>query len=431
MKKTIKLAVVAALTFTATSVFATNGDLMIGLGAESRALGGTGIANYMGSANALTNPSLLAKSKSNNEFAFAGTVFKADVKATTTAGSTASPAVGMSKTSDEGMAMIPAISLSHRVNDKVVVGLGMYGTAGMGTDWRGSTNINNGAGQVDLYNMRSSLMLMQFAPSIAYGTDTYGVGLTAIVQYGALDIGFDTNNTSPSNTHIGNGVSNDFGYGYVVGGYYNPTKSLTLGAVYKSAIDMVYKDQISNAAAAFGYTGAGLAAKSDHLEQPAEYGVGVSFDMDNMTYTADVKEVKWGSAKGYKDFGWKDQTVYALGAKYSADSYWLGAGYNYAKSPLRNQTSNINPTTGVAAAAGQNTDGDTMNMFNYVMFPATTEKHYTIGGGYNISEGMALDLAYTYAPEVTDTVSVATVGAGNLTTKHSQQALTVALRFNY
>jgi len=48
MKKTIKLAVVAALALGATSAFATNGDVMIGQGAKSRAMGGVGIAKAFG-----------------------------------------------------------------------------------------------------------------------------------------------------------------------------------------------------------------------------------------------------------------------------------------------------------------------------------------------------------------------------------------------
>jgi long-chain fatty acid transport protein len=431
MTRSIKIAVAAAIALSATSAFATNGDHMIGLSAESRALGGTGIANFMGSGNALTNPSLLAKTKTDNEFAFAGTMFKSDVDVTTTAGSIGNAGAGVSKESDEGMSVIPAISLSHRINDTTVFGLGMYGTAGMGTDWRGSavTGATVSAEQMDLYNMRSSLMLMQFAPSIAYGTDIFGVGLTAIMQYGALSIDYDTANSLGQDKHVGSGTSNDFGYGFQVGAYYNPMKSLTIGATYKSAIDMEYKNQISDAGAAYGYgaSAAGLAAKSDHLEQPEEYGVGVAFDMGAMTYTMDVKEIKWSDAKGYKDFGWDDQTVYALGVKYSADDFWLGAGFNYGENPIPNNTS----TADVDGFAGGNTDGDTMNLFNYAMFPATTESHYTIGGGYTISKGMALALAYTYAPEVSDTVSATSVGVGDVTTKHSQQALTVALKFNY
>jgi len=427
MKKIILLS-----TLTVGSLFATNGDNMMGLSADSRALGGTGIAIFTGAENALTNPALLAKTKSTNEFSFGGTMFQADVSVTTTAGNTSNPGIGVSKTSDEGMSMIPTIALSHRISDSMVFGLGMYGTAGMGTDWRGSTNINNQVGQVDLYNMRSSLMLMQFAPSLAYGDDTFGVGVTAIMQYGALSIDFDTDNISagPGTTsHTGNGISNDFGYGFQLGGYFNPMKALTIGAVYKSSIDMVYKDQISNAALAFGYGhpagNQNFAAKTDHLEQPAEIGIGVAYDMGKMTYTVDAKQIQWGEAKGYKDFGWENQNVFALGAKFTESKYWWGVGYNYGENPIPDNTD----TTDVAGFG--NTNGDTMNLFNYAMFPATVEQAYSIGGGFDIGKGMSIDLAYTLAPEVTDTVSATTVGVGDITTKHSQTATTFALNFKF
>ena len=43
MKRTIKLAVVAALALGTTSAFATNGDAMIGVGAKAIGMGGVGI----------------------------------------------------------------------------------------------------------------------------------------------------------------------------------------------------------------------------------------------------------------------------------------------------------------------------------------------------------------------------------------------------
>ena len=71
-------------------------------------------------------------------------------------------------------------------------------------------------------------------------------------------------------------------------------------------------------------------------------------------------------------------------------------------------------------------------MFNYVMFPGTVETTYTLGGGVDLTEAINLCLAYTYAPEVSDTVSVATItGGGTLTTKHSQQALTIGAKFSF
>jgi len=434
MKKIILLS-----TITAATLFATNGDHMIGLGAESRALGGTGIANFIGAQNALTNPAVLAKTKSTNEFSFGGTIFKADVSIKTTAGNGTNgstvPGTGTSRTSDEGKSMIPVIALSQKISDNVVFGLGMYGTAGMGTDWRDSdtpyqSDISNpGLMNIGLYNMRSSLMLMQFAPSLSYGTEKFGIGATAIMQYGQLSIDYDTydSGNSYAKKHVGNGTSNDFGYGYQVGAYFNPSQAITLGAVYKSSIDMEYKDQISQAALAFGYgshAGA-LAAKSDHLEQPSEIGIGISFAQSHMTYTADIKEIKWADAKGYKDFGWENQIVYALGIKHTNKNYWGGIGYNYAKNPIPNNTSST------SVAGGANTDGDTMNLFNYAMFPAIVEKAYTLGGGYQVTKHTMIDIAYTYSPKSTKTVSGQTVGVGYITTSHSQNATTVAVKYTF
>jgi long-chain fatty acid transport protein len=377
----------------------------------------------------LSNPALLSKVE-KREVVFGGTVFMPDVKVTSTMGSEDNNATGTSKTSAADMSVIPGVSVANRINDNLVFGIGMFGTAGMGTDFRGSDmNVSNA--NVGLYNMRSNLMLMQFAPSLAYGNDTYGIGATLILQYGSLSIDFDSRNTLGALAHTGNGSSDDFGFGVQLGGFYNVTNELTLGATYKSAIDMEYKDQISKAAAAFGYTSASVfGAYGDHLEQPAEMGIGISYELDSYTLAVDYKKIKWGSAKGYKDFGWDDQNVYALGLRYNQPEYWISAGYNYAKSPIPNAVNNISPWTN-AATAGYNNDGDTMNAFNYILFPATVEKTYTIGGGMSITENASIDTAFIYAAEAEDTVSAMTVGLGNITTKHSQTAVTVALRYNF
>ena len=434
-------------TITAATLFATNGSNLIGLGVESRALGGTGIANFNGAENALSNPALLGKTKSQREFSFGGTIFKSTVKVSTTKGNTTDPRTGTSMTSAQDKSMIPVISLSNRINSNLVFGLGMYGTAGMGTDWRGSS-VDATQGKVGLYNMRSALMLMQFAPSLAYHKENFGIGLSAIMQYGQLSIDYDAgsdpemDNTKPNfmyptkTVHVGNGPSQDYGYGYQLGAYFNPTKSLTLAGVYKSAIDMEYKDQISKAALAFGYGSnpGAMAAKSDHLEQPAEIGFGFAYNMGHMTYTGDYKTIKWGDAKGYKDFGWENQNVLAIGAKHTRNDYWYGLGFNKADNPIKNNVSKTAvgmKSVNASPANRMNSDGDTMNLFNYAMFPATITKAYTFGGGYNISKDSTLSFAYMIAPEVSDTVSAQTVGVGMITTKHSQTATTIAYKFTF
>ena len=396
------------------SLFATNGDHLIGLGTESRALGGTGLASFNGAENALSNPALLGKMKTSKEFSFGGTIFSSDVHVSTT-NSGYNP--GVNRTSDQGKSVIPVVALSTRINENLVFGLGMYGTAGMGTDWR--ANDSAATGNPGLYNMRSSLGLMQFAPSLAYTRDNYGIGLTAIIQFGQLSIDYDTHDGAGNVKHVGSGTSQDFGYGFQLGGFYDLTKNFTIGAVYKSSIDMEYKDQITKATQAFG-----LMNFSDHLEQPAEFGIGLSHTLKRMTYTIDIKRIKWGDAKGYKDFGWEDQTVFAIGAKFNEDTYWWGLGFNHASNPIPNNTD-------TTVLAGGNTRGDTLNLANYAMFPATVENHYTVGGGFDISKEISLSGAFTYAPEVSDTVNGVSVGVGQITTKHSQTATTIAMKYKF
>lgn len=426
MKKILFLSSISA-----SILFATNGDHLYGIGAKTRALGGTGIANFIGSENALSNPSLLNKSSTQTEFSFGGTSFQSDVEATTTAGNQTNgidiAGTGIKRESTEGISVIPSVSILHKFSDVGTFGLGMHGTAGMGTDWRDNDtpyqpDINNPTlMNLGLFNMRSSLMLMQFAPSYSYGQKDWGVGITGIVQYGSLGLDFDTYdpNNSFAKKHVGNGTSNDYGFGFQLGGYYNINDNLVIGATYKSDINMNYKDQISKASQAFGLD------YNDDLEQPAEYGIGLSYKYNNFTLSGDIKNIRWGEAKGYRDFGWNNQMVYALGLEYTNENYWIGVGYNYGKNPLKN---NKNSTLTQNAT---NTIGDTLNLFNYVMFPAIIEKTYSVGGGYNFTKKMSMDLSYTVSPTVEKRVSANTVGVGAVTTKHYQNTVNFAVRYKF
>ena len=60
MKKTIKLALVAAMALGATSAYATNGSNLIGVGAKARGMGGVGIGVSHGAESALVNPAMIS-----------------------------------------------------------------------------------------------------------------------------------------------------------------------------------------------------------------------------------------------------------------------------------------------------------------------------------------------------------------------------------
>jgi long-chain fatty acid transport protein len=380
MKKTIKLAMVAALALGATSVFATNGSDMIATGAKATGMAGVGIGMSHGAESALVNPALIT-SVDGTEVEFGGTLFMPDVK-NTTGNSTASSAANKN--------VIPEVSLASKVNDNFYWGVGMWGTAGMGTDYRSD------ASQM---KMVTNLQLMQFGVPLAYKTGGLSVAVTPLLQYGSLDINY--NNGS---ANIGAGTAQDLEMGYNLGASYT-TSGLTVGAVYKSQIDMRYTGQLSGAMA-----GMGASYTNNTLSTPAEVGAGMSYKFGDSTLALDFKQIQWSKAKGYEDFGWKDQNVFSVGYEYATKDWAARLGYNYAKSPITEQANTLN------------------NAFNLLGFPAIVESHFAIGGSYNFSSKTSLDLAYVYAPKVTNTYLTR---LGSMTTEHSQNAVSAQLDYKF
>ncbi|WP_324171728.1 OmpP1/FadL family transporter [Sulfurimonas sp.] len=389
MKRTIKLAVVATLTLGATSVFATNGSNLIGTGAKARGMGGTAIGVTHGAESGLTNAALITSVK-GTEISFGGTIFMPNVERSMR---------GNTDKSTADMNVIPSVSIANKANDNFYWGIGMWGTAGMGVDYRDDTAAGT-------YNMVTNLQLMQFGVPLAYTTNNFSVGLTPLLQYGSLDIDYN----SPSNRH--SGVSQDLQFGYNLGLSYE-ISSVTIGAIYKSEIEMEYKGQLTSAGSDFGLT------LNDKLSTPAELGIGVSYNTKEHTVALDYKQIKWSSASGYEDFAWDDQSVISIGYEYATTNWAARIGYNYSASPISEQD--------VTKPGGYS-----KNALNLLGFPAIVESHITLGGTYNVNKTTSIDLAYTYAPEVSEKFAGADGGGTfDVETKHSQTALSLGLNYTF
>jgi len=441
MKKTIKLAVVAALALGTTSAFATNGSNLIGTGAKSRSMAGTSIGISHGAESGLSNVALIT-SVEGTEIAFGGTIFMPKVSNTnglivpTGAAGTPNPtgqSDGSSKAdSAADMNVIPEVSIAGQVTENFYMGIGMWGTAGMGVDYRDQAN----TGQM---HMVTNLQLMQFGVPMAYKMNNFSIGLTPILQYGSLDINYnmsaDLQNAmawmmtggpqgNPGATFggatmpmgVGSGVAQDLKFGYNIGLAYE-IAGFTLGAMYKSQIDMEYKGVLSNAAGVM----TGGAYTNDKLSTPAELGFGISYNMSAHTIAIDYKNIAWSDAEGYKDFKWEDQTVIAVGYEYNTEGWAVRFGYNHATSPISEQKNAMPDSNGMT--------GGTINTFNLLGFPGIVESHIALGGSYTISERTSVDLAYVYAPEVTETFK--NFVGQDITTKHSQSSLSVGVNYNF
>lgn len=385
---------------------ATNGDEMMAVGSQSTALGGTGVAHFMGAESVWANPAMLGKSKGAE-------VTGGVVLFTPKVSNTGVPALsGVNAESKAATSYIPDVSYSSRINDSLTYGIAVAGIAGMGVDYQG-------APATHIY-AKSALSILRVLPTITYNTKDYAVGFSPVFQSGSLRLSYNATGMGAGNVNSAGNSDSSSGFGFALGGYFNASSALTLAASYQSEIAAKYGTQISDAGVGFGLVTGGTkgAPFGDDLNQPAEIKAGVAFAAtDNLTLTADYKLIQWGAAKGYKDFNWKDQTIAAIGAKYAADGYWLGLGYNSANDPI-------------SELPGGVYRNDCVNFFNNMFFPAIVTNSYTFGGGYEISKSLMIEASAVVTPEVSKKVAVTNFGGSNTTT-HSQQSYSASLRYKF
>ncbi len=425
------------------SLFATNGDYLIGLGPKSRALGGAGIAYSMGAESALVNPALIeGKRVMFGGSYFAPNVsFKNGIDTTAIGGGNSNPSY---QDSDKLDSLIPEVAISYQIDDDTAWGIGMFGIAGMGVDYYkdrpyyGNPFLGHRPSPTTLQNeyigtkngtnqLTTNLQIMSFAiPYAKRINDKLRIGIVPVLQYGALSMSFNSGayqangDGSYHNVITGTGTSEDVGLGLQIGvGYDVPSfeikevkvKHLALGMVLKSPIKMKYDHQLSDATKAFGVQEFG-----DTLTQPGEIGIGMAYRLtkhDRVLF--DYKYILWGSADGYEDFGWENQNVFALGYEKEGWLWTWRFGYNYAKSPIREL-----PTGPAFDANGfnyGNYKNAVINYFNLAGFPATSEHHFTFGGGRRINQHTSFDFAVVYSPETTrtfDTSALAQAQTANM-----------------
>jgi long-chain fatty acid transport protein len=370
------------------SVFATNGDNLIGIGPSSRSMGGAGIAEPMDAISAVfSNPAAMSFGDyyPSPEMNFAGTLFMPKVKAkiTNIGGIIQSDSV-------ENVYAIPAIGIAVPVgkeSSKLRFGLAAYGVTGLGVDYRGSTIDNSSfynfgvMGRFPLVSGEyTSLQIMKFAPAVALRLSSkMSIGITMHIDYASLD--------------LRRGTSIGYAFGIQPGIIYNFNDNLSFGLTYVSPQKVDHKN-----VADFDQDGI---LDTLALESPRQVGLGIAFKVPDRRTLLEIdgKWINWSSADGYKDFDWEDQWVISAGVQFNPrDDLFLRLGYNYGKNPLKNHNGfngTINPFD--MSQNKTNVQGKLINNYYYetfriIGFPAIVEQHITLGMGYEFSEKFSIHM---------------------------------------
>jgi len=306
--------------------------------------------------------------------------------------------------SDSNLFMVPAAGFAYNPlgcncgTPHFVFGLGMYGVSGMGVDWSDNQLTNSGW----LKKAYSMMQMMEVSIGGAYRVnDQLSIGFAPVFVYQALQMEFDWDVPDYSgvfgapNTALGLpapgqyddslDTANAYGVGFDIGTVYKLSDMIMLGFVYKSKRWMQKLEWNTR-------PGSGLMIVKDkvkmRLDMPQQIAFGINFrPIESLRLEADVKWINYHSVMNEVDvsglpqstwnFHWHNQWVFALGAEYQATkSLTLRAGFNYAKSPIKDDDLNAN-----------------------IVSPAIVQTHATVGATIGLGDHMELSLAYAHAFE--------------------------------
>jgi long-chain fatty acid transport protein len=383
MRKIAGVLVAGCLTV-ASPAFATNGMRMIGFGAVQDSMGGVGVGATLDGSSLLSNPAGITDL--GWRFDLSGGYFQPNVSYK--ASGLAPPIVATNQrklSSDRGGSPIPAIAYVHPLNDRLAAGVGVFGVAGMGVDYK--ANLYGGT-------TLTSYLQGRLTPGAAYRlTDKLSVGLTANVMMAQME--YEVAGGAGQAKHD---TANSFGIGATVGVKYSPVKMVTLGAAYETkSLFQEFEFDVPARPNPFAPPGTMFAAGTDKLDfdQPATATIGVSVTpVEMLLLAADVQWINWSDTMGDDlpeytndvspttgtgsmpfDMGWDDQWVLKLGAQLAPmPGLKIRAGYNYGAMPL-----------------------DPSRAFENLAFPAVAEHHLTAGVGYEVNPKWTVNVAGMYA----------------------------------
>jgi len=464
MKKTKLALAIAATAFASSQAYATNGMNMEGYGPISTAMGGTAQAFNNGLGGMMNNPATMGMgSKEGNKFQIAVGKLGPNINANMSAmgidqdsGGTAyyMPGFGYA-TKKNGLTwgigilgqggMGTEYGKATGASDLFAGGLSMMGspTSLSGQENRSELSVGRVIAPVN-YEVNDKLTVGGSIDFVWAGMDT--MMDVSGAQFGSLAGGGNVSGTmfqglngamagglvtdvnwarfDFSNDDDYTGQAKGTGLGGKLGFTYKANNKLTLGASYHTKTNMSdLKGDATLSMNVNGDTGyfttgvpnATISALTvpltgeisvNDFQWPSTIALGMSYKAtDKWMVTADFKRINWSETMGKFNMeftadnvasnggfagtqidvtlpqNWNDQNVLLLGAQYKySDKLAVRAGLNLSNNPIQDDM--VNP-----------------------LFPATIEKHYTLGLGYNFNEQSSFDFSITHAPEVTVTGS--------------------------
>ena len=420
--KTVKavrvMAALAVLAGPMTAAMATNGYFSHGYGIKTKGMGGASAAMTDNAFAGANNPAAAAWAGNRVELGVDLFSPNRSMSRTNSAGGFFDTTVK----SDKNLFVIPEIGFNRAVNDKLGVGITVYGNGGMNTDYAGG-QINCGQGPANVLcgsgRLGVDLIQLIVAPTVAYKfNEQHSIGISPLLVHQRFKAeglqAFAPGSSSPSNL-TNNGTDTSNGLGVRLGYLGKITDRFSVGASYAPKIGMSKFSKYS-----------GLFAEQGNFDIPANYTLGLSFqatpdvtlafDYQRIGYSG-VKSIGNSSAQGTaplgaangQGFGWSDINVVKLGVQWQATpKLVLRGGFNSGGNPVQSRDVTFN-----------------------ILAPGVTTRHYTAGATYALSGNTELSMSYMHAPSSAVSGTSALPFGGTETIRMSQRALGIQFGWRY
>jgi long-chain fatty acid transport protein len=361
---------------------ATNGYFSEGYGIKAQGQGGVGIAWSQDGLAAATNPAGTGAVADRLDL---GLTWFVPERSADIGGNAFGPNASYNGDGTRNF-FLPELGFTHRISDQWAAGVALYGNGGLNTNYQDNPYGRFGATGSAGVNLEQLFI----SPSLAFtpvAGQSFGAALNIAYQrFSAKGIGVFAGFSDDPGHVSDRGNDSSTGVGVRLGWIGTLAPGLTLGATWSSSIHGSFSEY------------SGLFANGGQFDIPENYGVGVAY-APSATWKvgADIQTIRYsqvaavgdsfarllagvplGASKG-PGFGWRDVTVYKLGASFPvSDDLTLRAGYSHARQPVPSEETFLN-----------------------ILAPGVVQDHFTFGGTWTRPGGDELSAFFAYAPQQT------------------------------
>ncbi|MGR3894836.1 OmpP1/FadL family transporter [Pseudomonas sp. 1176_21] len=380
LKSSLGLAVAFASTQLFASGFALNEQSISGMG--------TGFAGRSSSADDAStvfgNPAGMSRLKREQvTVGGAAIIAKSDIRGSGTFGGS----------NDGDMVPVVGVPMGYYVkpiDDHWAFGFGVYVPFGLITDYE-----HGFAGRY--FGSKSEVQVVTLQPTISYAfNDKVSIGFGPTINRidGTLESAALNRATPGSNDGKVKITGDDTAVGYNIGVMVQATDRTRVGLTYHSMVDYKLKGDTKISGPGFGPFSGSKFDASLKIKTPESVDFSVTHELDdNWTLYAGSTWTRWSRLESIvvnnegtgplapalgqiaEEQNWHDTWAHAIGAAYKLNKEWtLRAGFSVDQSPANNQ--NRSPR-----------------------IPTGDRKVFSLGAGWNPSDDMTIDVAYSYLME--------------------------------